>query len=192
MKKILLSSKIKTGFSLLELLVVVAIIGILAAIGTIGYGQYINSTKKATLDTNRENLSHLLATELNANELKDANTKYANCYELVEKIVKENNKSSKNVYTSETIPTYINGHHSCKFTRTDPLSCPDDLNDFTFKKGQYFVMCANPAASPAESQIITCSCESDNCQTETDPAYTGQPSAQANDSYPCPTPRYYP
>jgi prepilin-type N-terminal cleavage/methylation domain-containing protein len=185
MKKISLSSKIKAGFSLLELLVVVAIIGILAAIGTIGYGNYINSTKKAALDTNRENLSKLLATELSANETKDNSEKVATCYQLIENIVNKNNKSSKNVFTGTAEPTYINGHNHAPYST-------GEQNAFTFTQGHYFVMCANPAASPAETQIITCSCENDQCQTETDPAYTGQASAQANDNYPCPTPRYYP
>ena len=34
------------GFSLIELLVVVAIIGVLAAVGVVGYQGYIDSTKK--------------------------------------------------------------------------------------------------------------------------------------------------
>jgi prepilin-type N-terminal cleavage/methylation domain-containing protein len=44
--------KIKTGFSLIELLVVIAIIGILAAIGTIGYNKYIHYTKVAANNAN--------------------------------------------------------------------------------------------------------------------------------------------
>ena len=42
----------KKGFSLIELLVVVAIIGILAAIGSVGYNNYTNSAKNKVTITN--------------------------------------------------------------------------------------------------------------------------------------------
>jgi len=71
-------TNMKQGFSLIELLVVVAIIGILAAVGTVGYQNYIDGTRDRVAQTNAETV----AKALNAESLRIASGIDGDCTDL--------------------------------------------------------------------------------------------------------------
>ena len=63
MGKSVYSKMNQKGFSLVELLVVVAIIGVLAGVGTVGYDRYVENTKRKVLEQNYEKIVRFMETE---------------------------------------------------------------------------------------------------------------------------------
>lgn len=143
--KIIKRIKIKDGFSLIELLVVVAIIGLLAAIGTIGYQNYIDGAKDRTSDTNRDLAADKIILDTAGVEAGFDVDSTTTCGDYITDFLAE--EIGSNAYNVED-DHWVDGN--------------DVAFDGTFGPGQQLIYCTDPAGAfnLQSNPIVICTCKS--------------------------------
>jgi len=133
---------LKQGFSLIELLVVVAIIGILAAIGSVGYTRYIKISQDRAHLANLIELMNGLAvtyTGFMSNQIKPTDPLYQNCYNTL--YSQDPNVNNYGLISTLSTPWLQGspGNQDCAGYLTSNFKSPYDKRDVGGINGSYVV-----------------------------------------------------
>ena len=147
-----MANKIRNGFSLVELLVVVAIIGVLAGIGSLAYQGAMENVKKKVAEKHFSDIVRHIETELlildnfisltsPAIKVPNSETDY---WEMGTNTLDEFLIGLRNYYSIDAVPNYKNPFKSSDSKQVYALSLPADSSDLSFDDKGSIVLRLDP------------------------------------------------